>query len=418
MKMKSNIYRIQSILSKLFTISILLLVCTFLYSSFSKKYQLTSDSFFEISKINMEIRNLSPLQNVKFRDKEKLLFEMGKLVDSNISNFYYSFDTYVIENLYISEYYPDVEELKELKFSDRDLSILMKVKCFNKDSLHFKIDSIFKTMHLKYFYPSSYVNYDRYNYFCIKDISELVIETSVLNKLETIKNNQFSSTEDLKQKLREVLGIQLYKRYSNLIQSTIDRTPHWASVTMKITFYLVLIFIVCIFTLEYFISQENKKKSEKELEGKIVEAKEIINNEPNKATPVWDLANLTLQKYYDKNLSHVNSIYRLSIAVMIMGFFLIVSILIATIYYQVDIKYVSLGMIAGIITEFIGATFLFIYKSTIKQAMQYSTSLEDINKLGMSIKILEAIDITDRNKDKLDDAKIDIAKILISSENE
>ncbi len=99
---------------------------------------------------------------------------------------------------------------------------------------------------------------------------------------------------------------------------------------------------------------------------------------PEKILPIWDLANYTLQKYYNKNLSQVNSIYKLSVAVMVLGFALIVSILVATVYFKIDMKLDSIGIIAGIITEFIGATFLFIYKSTIKQALQHSNSLEEI----------------------------------------
>ena len=35
-----------------------------------------------------------------------------------------------------------------------------------------------------------------------------------------------------------------------------------------------------------------------------------------------------------------------------------------------------IASIAGVITEFIGATFLFIYRSTIQQAINYSQTLE------------------------------------------
>ena len=37
---------------------------------------------------------------------------------------------------------------------------------------------------------------------------------------------------------------------------------------------------------------------------------------------------------------------------------------------------------SGIITEFIGATFLFIYRSTMQQATNYSKTLERINSVG------------------------------------
>ena len=99
---------------------------------------------------------------------------------------------------------------------------------------------------------------------------------------------------------------------------------------------------------------------------------------------------------------------------MILGFALIVSILVSTVYSKVDVKLDSIGIIAGIITEFIGATFLFIYKSTVNQALHHSKSLEEINNVGMSIKIVESIEKDDKNKEKIDDAKIEIAKKLIN----
>ncbi|MGZ3643806.1 MAG: TRADD-N-associated membrane domain-containing protein, partial [Ktedonobacteraceae bacterium] len=50
-----------------------------------------------------------------------------------------------------------------------------------------------------------------------------------------------------------------------------------------------------------------------------------------------------------------------------------------------------IGALAGIITEFIGATFLFIYRSTVQQAANYMKTLERINSVGMATKILDTI---------------------------
>jgi hypothetical protein len=49
------------------------------------------------------------------------------------------------------------------------------------------------------------------------------------------------------------------------------------------------------------------------------------------------------------------------------------------------------GGITGIITEFIGATFLFVYRSTIQQAGTYMQTLESINSVGMAMQILDTI---------------------------
>jgi hypothetical protein len=46
---------------------------------------------------------------------------------------------------------------------------------------------------------------------------------------------------------------------------------------------------------------------------------------------------------------------------------------------------------AGIITEFIAATFLVIYKSTMAQAQEYVRMLERINAVGMSLQVLNTL---------------------------
>lgn len=66
---------------------------------------------------------------------------------------------------------------------------------------------------------------------------------------------------------------------------------------------------------------------------------------------------------------------------------------------------------SGLIIEFIGGSFLIIYKSTMQQAKEYVNVLERINAVGMSVQILGSI----RSEDsKLQDqTRADIAKQLL-----
>ena len=52
----------------------------------------------------------------------------------------------------------------------------------------------------------------------------------------------------------------------------------------------------------------------------------------------------------------------------------------------------------GVIVNFIGATFLVLYRSTMSQATEYVAILERINAVGMSVQILESIDGDDKLK--------------------
>ena len=67
---------------------------------------------------------------------------------------------------------------------------------------------------------------------------------------------------------------------------------------------------------------------------------------------------------------------------------------------------------AGTITQFIGATFLFIYRSTLQQAVRYTKTLERINSVGMAMAILDTMsDDTDaRLKSK---TKAELVKLLV-----
>lgn len=71
-----------------------------------------------------------------------------------------------------------------------------------------------------------------------------------------------------------------------------------------------------------------------------------------------------------------------------------------------------IGSVAGLITEFIGATFLFIYRSTIQQAASHIKTLERINSVGMAMKILDTI--SNESKELQDKTKAEMVRMLLS----
>jgi hypothetical protein len=146
--------------------------------------------------------------------------------------------------------------------------------------------------------------------------------------------------------------------------------------------------------------------------------------EPDKAKPVWDMAQITLETYFNRNLSQIRWIFWLSISVMSLGFILIL--------YGVALGYqnpkenwivAGIGGIAGVLTEFIGATFLFVYKSSMQQADKYTEILERMNFVGMAMQMLDSAAEQNRSSDEcsgsnsiapLQEAKIEIAKALLN----
>src|SRR5205823_14039085 len=83
------------------------------------------------------------------------------------------------------------------------------------------------------------------------------------------------------------------------------------------------------------------------------------------------------QEYFNRNLSQISNIYRVSVVVMIIGFLLITIGIFAGFINGCPVFTPALvGVVAGVITEFIGATFLFMYRATIQQASEYMKTLE------------------------------------------
>lgn len=184
--------------------------------------------------------------------------------------------------------------------------------------------------------------------------------------------------------------------------------------------FLAFPYVVLVFgLLLYFQTEQVGSKLE---EKAYTLAQERHKQEPSKAKPVWDMAQITLESYFSRNLSQIRWIFWLSVIVMSLGFVLIL--------YGVALGYqnpnenwivAAIGGIAGVITEFIGATFLFVYKSSINQADKYAEILERMNFVGMSMQMLDSIAEENQNSnssepnsaESLQKAKIEMAKALL-----
>lgn len=179
--------------------------------------------------------------------------------------------------------------------------------------------------------------------------------------------------------------------------------------------YAVLIFGVFL----YFRTEQVSSKLE---EKAYILAQERHREEPSKAKPVWDMAQITLESYFNRNLSQIRWIFWLSVTVMSLGFILILYG-VALGYHNPNENWIvaAIGGVAGVITEFIGATFLFIYKSSIQQADKYAEILERMNFVGMAMQMLDSIAEQDKNAtssepnsvESLQQAKIEMAKALL-----
>lgn len=204
-----------------------------------------------------------------------------------------------------------------------------------------------------------------------------------------------------------------------------------------------------------------------ESEENVREAEAQVEQEARASTPAWYMARATLEQYYTRNLNQIRLIFLTSIVAMGLGFALICGCIIWSFVQQENNNYLDgtisievrestidslivgnpneqadiendsekdqdepesqglniaiIGVAAGIITNFIGATFLFLYQSTIKQASEYATSLEQINAVGMSMYILDGLQFEELDptlhsnlQKTIVEAKVQIATLILA----
>ena len=230
----------------------------------------------------------------------------------------------------------------------------------------------------------------------ISSWSRSKITELVINKLDTVNYSRLNLDQFITQ------GAFSYQAQVNIL---------------KLLFFLLSAILITNGVYYYHQISLQKRKLEREHA-----LQKTADDKTNKeASPVWELAQLTLDKYYTRNLSQNNWIFYVSVVVMAAGFILVlygISVSYSSPNNKM-ITYVSAG--SGVIVQFIGGTFLVIYNSTISQAIQYTASLQKVSSVGTSIKILDSIrnDVADDKKttDKYVDAmmaaKIELAKLLI-----
>lgn len=127
-------------------------------------------------------------------------------------------------------------------------------------------------------------------------------------------------------------------------------------------------------------------------DSRMEEIEERVKKFPNETQATWDLARIKLESYLNRNLSQVRSIYWLTVFVMIVGFGLVTFGVYTVIQTPEKVTAAIISSLSGVMINFIGATFLMLYKSTMTQATEYVSILERINAVGMSVQILNTLE--------------------------
>jgi hypothetical protein len=130
-------------------------------------------------------------------------------------------------------------------------------------------------------------------------------------------------------------------------------------------------------------------------------------------------ARLKIQYYTHENLRQVHWIFWLSLVAMFLGFLIIIGGAVLALKLanenpnttQVPSIVTSLS---GVIVEFISATFLFVYRSTMKQASEYVDILRRLNAIGTSVVLVDEMAATDGKPTFKDQTRAKIASEILS----
>lgn len=156
-----------------------------------------------------------------------------------------------------------------------------------------------------------------------------------------------------------------------------------------------------------------------------------VAKHPRSAIKIWDLGQETLQIYFTSNQKQMNYIFIFSVVVMFAGFALIILGITNTFSDMNSLVQLAakgntnlppsiftpaiIGGVSGVITEFIGATFLFMYRSIVDQASKNIKTLERITTVGMAMGILDTLSShSETTKDLRDETAAEIAKMILS----
>jgi hypothetical protein len=148
--------------------------------------------------------------------------------------------------------------------------------------------------------------------------------------------------------------------------------------------------LIALAFVVYFGARARQIKM-RSLEVKIEAAEVKADNATDKTKPSWDLARVTLEAYFDKNLFQVSQVFWFAVIVMCVGFAFVLAGVVMALNHPEAIEPPLVAALSGIITQFIGATFLVIYKSTMAQANEFMSVLERINTVGMAVQVLDSI---------------------------
>ncbi|MCC0648909.1 TRADD-N-associated membrane domain-containing protein [Clostridioides sp. ZZV15-6598] len=202
--------------------------------------------------------------------------------------------------------------------------------------------------------------------------------------------------------------------------SIVERLNVFNKVTLMI-YVTMLIFIEMYFLYQSFKSIQNKFDIERnlnrlendldEIESQIEYERIDSNKIEERAQNQFKQHQKYLNKYYSENIKQIKGVYVLGLITIFVGIFFILGTLTMcylkpelTKNYAIPI----VGVLSGILSNFIGALFIKMYSETVKISTKFHNKLVYSNNLYFSNFLISKI----KNENKREDTLCEVAKII------
>jgi hypothetical protein len=166
-----------------------------------------------------------------------------------------------------------------------------------------------------------------------------------------------------------------------------SRPEFWTSVLPLL--YGGSIILTCAFGIFWIV--DRLQNIQENTSTQLAQAQEKAENNPDKVKYAWEVARIKIQQYFDRNLVQVNLVFWAAILVVIVGFGFMIAAIFLCFNSPDRIGPQLVVGVCGAVTQFIGATFMVIYRSTMSQANGFMSVLERINTVDMAVQVLDQI---------------------------
>jgi hypothetical protein len=158
----------------------------------------------------------------------------------------------------------------------------------------------------------------------------------------------------------------------------VDQSVPWFIVAVTIAFVLLQIYI----QIRQLVAEKRNRDRVKRLEFE-------AQKQPQNVQPAWEVAQARLEDYFNRNLSHARWIFSIALVATIIGFVLLMTG--AALAFLQPLKLPIVVSSVGVMSDFIGATFMAIYRAALRETTEFMPVLERTNRVGMAVRILDAI---------------------------